>query len=230
MSKTAPAPEVTLEPIVTAPDDLASYQPLKPESEDIPEIDDQWDGRSTKVVLAHPVVRDHQAIGPNSPCIDCGKPVKNGGKNLRDTSHQFHIRTSRDKTGAWVGPEAVHFQDLIALGQIANTQEERDRRQRQGLIDAVRGTYGSKERPEGFPEYKALTLDRLKMIWKHALSGGPQAVIAREHTERRESIAELVASGMGGAASEIARAIHDAFSSKEAQEALTSGAVSAAKE
>lgn len=72
----------------------------------------EWDGRSTKVPLFRPLIRDNVTTGPDERCIDCRRD------GIEDPSHQFHLRCSKDASGQWVGPDADHMRELIGTVQV----------------------------------------------------------------------------------------------------------------
>jgi hypothetical protein len=68
-----------------------------------------WDGRSTKVPLFRPIIRDGLTLGPDEECLDC----KRAGVSPAPTDHQFHLRASKGPDGEWLGPDAEHLRELI---------------------------------------------------------------------------------------------------------------------
>lgn len=147
----------------------------------------EWDGRSTPIKLSRGALRDNRLAGPGLRCIDCGS-----------AKHHFHLRASKDAAGTWLGPEAIHAQDLIASGIVADTQASRSRDVQQAAIEVERGVHAPPEldaegkvvrRP--FPELAELTMRDHLLQWRRVLDGGPEAVVARERAERREAVGEL---------------------------------------
>ncbi len=188
----------------------------EPETSEASPEEGSWDGRLTRIAVAFPGVfrgpldkpRAFQFLEPGGECIDCAVAGKH------DTSHQAHLRCSKDKTsGRYVGPEADHLADLKAGGWLAKTREARDRVQRQAEIDMIRGTHGSKERPEGFPEYKQITTARLKRLWRGELRFGPENLQEIERAETRDEtgrLREAVREGM----SDVAQVIREAMAER----------------
>lgn len=174
----------------------ADYAELEEEQVDPIDPRSVWDGMKTRVRLAHPMMRNHTICGPGTPCIDCLE----ADPTNEDTTHQFHIAASRDAAGFWHGPESIHMEDLIVTGVIARTKAAKDRELRQSMVDGLRGTHGTPDRPEGHPEYKELTTERLRGIFRHQLQGGPKAVRNREHAEARSGVEELLDALKGGLA------------------------------
>ncbi len=173
-----------------------------------------WDGRLTRIAVAFPGVfrgplnkpRAFQFLEPGGKCIDCG-----------DTSHQAHLRCSKDKTGRYVGPEADHLADLRAGGWLAKTKEARARVQRQVAVDMIRGTHGSKDRPEGFPELKAVTTARLKSMWRGELRFGPENLQEIERAEMRDEtgrLREAVREGLGEGLGPLVEILREALAAR----------------
>jgi len=189
---------------------LDDYEHDADEESRIPEAspdEGAWDGRLTRIAVAFPGVfrgpldkpRAFQFLEPGGKCIDCG-----------DTSHQAHLKCSKDKIGRYVGPEADHLADLRAGGWLAKTKEARDRAQRQVEVDLIRGTNGSKDRPGGFPEYKQITTARLKGMWRGELRFGPENLQEIERAEMRDEtgrLREAVRDGMSDVAAVIREAM-----------------------
>lgn len=173
-----------------------------------------WDGRLTKIAVAFAGVfraplnkpQAPQFLEPGGKCVDCGA----GG-------HQAHLRCSRDKiSGQTVGPEADHLADLRAGGWLAKTKQARDRAQRQREVDMIRGTYGSPQRPEGFPEYEQITTARLKRMWRGELRFGPENLQQIERAEMRDEtgrLREAVRDGM----SDVAEVIREAMAERSSK-------------
>ncbi len=187
----------------------------EPETPNASPDEGAWDGRSTKVAVAFPGVfrapldkpRAFQFLEPGGACIDCGS-----------TSHQAHLRCSKDKaTGGYAGPEADHLLDLRAGGWLAKTKEAAARTQRQVEVDMIRGTHGSKDRPEGFPEYKAVTTARLKRMWRGELRFGPEHLQEIERSEMRDEtgrLREAVREGLGEGLGPVAEMLREALAAR----------------
>lgn len=157
-----------------------------------------WDGQFTAIAVAHPVIRDHNMVGANEPCVGWTDPETRvlhpctlgpGGKPAR--THQFHIRASFTD-GRWRGPESDHIQDLIQAGFIPRTQGWLDREGRQALIDMQRGVHLPPGNPDAHPEFKAITATQARAQHRLALAGGPAEVIRKEHQEARSEVSDLV--------------------------------------
>jgi hypothetical protein len=177
------------------------------ETESIP-----WNGRSSRVALAYPINRDFVIVGPHSECIDCL------AKGKSDRSHAFHIRASKGEDGTWRGPEATHRLDLEAGGWLANTKEARARAERQAEVDALRGTHGTAERPEGFPELRAPTTEQMRRAWHPVLKDGPGGAAVIERGQRTEGVAELreaVREGLGGAVEPLVELVREIMAGRE---------------
>src|SRR5947209_8675273 len=102
-----------------AGDDLTAPGSAVPEAAGDEQTWPGWNGRSSKISVKFPVLREyspHGYVGPNSLCVDCLKQ----GKEVRD--HQFHAAASK-VAGAWVGPEGAHLMDLKAGGYLSGTTE-----------------------------------------------------------------------------------------------------------
>jgi hypothetical protein len=195
---------MTTTPKVNIDADLDDYEQDagdEPETPNASPDEGAWDGRPTRIAVAFPGVfrgpldkpKAFQFLEPGGNCIDCG-----------DTTHQAHLRCSKDKsTGRMVGPEADHLADLRAGGWLAKTKEARARTQRQVEVDMIRGTHGSKDRPEGFSEYKAITTARLQRMWRGELRFGPENLQQIERAEMRDEtgrLREAVRDGMSDVA------------------------------
>jgi hypothetical protein len=191
MTKTAtPTADDLLDDIEVVEDDTPAPDPTV----------ETWNGRSTRIKLAHPLVRNHTITGPGEPCMDCGAE-----------GHQLHVRASRNQgRSRWLGPESEHVQALQDLGMIAGTPEEKARAARQAEIDLKRGTQGSPDRPDGFPEYKELTTARLKSQWRDVLKNGVEGLMDVEKSQVREEAALLRAAVKDGM-SDLADAIREAL-------------------
>ncbi len=194
-----------------ADDDLEDLDPVGDEDPDRkPEVA-PWNGKKTRIRLEHPACRDQVLIGPQSDCLDCARLGK------KDARHQFHAAASR-VNGQWVGPEGDHIALLQAGGWLAGTREAKARADRQAEVDMTRGTHGSKDRPQGFPEYRALTLDRLKSLWRNELKDGPKGMMVIELDQRREETAmlrEAVRQGLGEGFEPLVAALKEALSGRE---------------
>jgi hypothetical protein len=192
------------------------------------EVDDLWDGRSSKASLAYPVLRNHEIVGPGSPCIDC----KAAGK-LGRTEHQFHLRTSKDKAGEWHGPETSTLEFLRTKGYLRNTAQATERAEEQAQLDLVRGVareaacrtcrspIGRDQKGEllsecpvghrnGMPELRAWTTKELHRVLDRDLKGGIEGLQASEKGLRREET-ERLREAAGEIGRDIAAAIKEAL-------------------
>lgn len=151
-----------------------------------------WDGTEMGFKLGHPMIMDLVVVGPGDRCLSCDEP-----------DHQVHAKVSpvevvefvdgvRTKRVDFVGPDAENVRAWFRFGLILDTPEYEARQREQAEIDALRGTYGTKENPGGFPSLQALTTDRLRAQHQQALGAGPKAARLRERQEVRAATAELV--------------------------------------
>jgi hypothetical protein len=194
-----------------AEDVLEDLDPIGDQEPDRTLEEAVWNGKKTRIRLEHPACRDQVLVGPQSNCIDCAKLGKT------DSGHQFHAAASK-VNGQWVGPEGDHIALLQAGGWIAGTQEARDRAGRQAEIDMLRGTNGTKDRPQGFPEYKAITLERVQAQWRNETKNGPVGMMVIELDQRREETAllrEAVKKGLGEGFEPLVAALKEALSGRE---------------
>ncbi len=165
---TAPKKHAVVEPA------LAEAPPPPPPS------DDGWDGTYSGLRLSRPVLRDHVLVGPGKACPSCGSKT-----------HQMEVAAAL-VDGVWLGPEAVHAQELVHSGVVVGTVEDRARTQSQAEVDRDRGTFGTPANPRGFPELAERTLaDMEKGQLGTDLRGGPAAVVAREHDLAASEMTEL---------------------------------------
>jgi hypothetical protein len=168
------------------PDEVPAFE--LPEDADGQDLEAAWNGRLTRIRLAHPVMRDLQIVGPDDPpyfqtCVDCGK-----------RGHAFHARANLDKKlGRWIGPEAGHIEYLIGLGYVAGTVEAAQRENRQREIDDQRGV-GKREKLEDgtlseprFLEMRPLTTRRLRRQFPE-LRGGPAYLKRIEGEQLRDEL------------------------------------------
>ncbi len=145
-----------------------------------PPAADGWDGTYSGLRLSRPVLRDHILVGPGKPCPVCGAET-----------HNMEIAAAL-VDGVWLGPEAGHVQDLIAVGVVAGTPESAQRTARQAEVDYIRGTNGTPDHPEGWPSLRERTLmDMERSQLGRDVAGGPAAVIAMENDLRAGDAAEL---------------------------------------
>lgn len=164
------------------PQGVIEHQSVQAESEHDAEEWGGWDGTETAIRLAHPLLRDHKVAGPGEKCVHCGAKT-----------HHFHVRASEPipGSGQWIGPEGVHVMDLQRMGFIAGTPQAVERARQQAMVDGMRGTYGSDERPEGWPELREQSTADVKGQLAQMLMGGPSEVIAKERQQSRSDAAQL---------------------------------------
>ena len=81
--------------------DTAVYEAPAEEFTGYGDESQEWNGKSTNLVLAFPVVRDFAVVSEGE---------------------KITVRASL-QNGEWVGPEAGHVRDLFRLGHIAGTSE-----------------------------------------------------------------------------------------------------------
>jgi len=171
--------------------------------------DPAWDGRSSKIALAYPILRDFTVIGPGEPCPTCK------ARGREDRTHQAHLKTSKDSSGVQRGPEAAHLATLQAMGFLRNSPESRQRAEDEARLAAVRGVAraancrackGTIARGEdgdflamcpncgnrnGLPELAALTADGLRRILARDLVLGVEGLQEVEKQQLREEAAKL---------------------------------------
>lgn len=174
------------------------------------EVDDYqgaWNGRSSKVRLARPILRDFVWIGPNEPCVDCLK------RNKTDETHSFHIRASK-VAGRWEGPEADHYRQLLDGGCLASTPQNEKykadvaaRALLLGIEPSSRcslcgsqieqdsfGTWAPacpNGHRNGLLELRERSVDDMRKVWKHDLEGGEVGAKKREIESRHQDTEDL---------------------------------------
>jgi hypothetical protein len=176
---------------LTPIDDLEDL-PGEGQPEPTKQTEPQWNGRRTRIRLAHPILRgtvekpEGRFLDGGSRCIDCGLE-----------GHQFHVSASRAKDGSWHGPESDSIATLQRKGYLTNTKEARDRddadRKRRDLIG-----------PEATPVLTAVDLERM---WRYEMRNGavdPQI----ERQIKRDEMA-TVTSGLAAAIEPLVGAIRD---------------------
>jgi hypothetical protein len=176
---------------------------------------DHYDGRSSKVSLAFPILHGDARIdflgivGPNEACIHCAQ------KGRRDFSHQLHLRCSKDKAGEWHGPDASLLRDLRELGHLRGTPEANARAEKNAEQARVLGVEKSSRcsmcgqlidrNPEtgelsalcpeghrnGLSELKTITAADLRQQWNRELANGQEGAKKIEMALRREEAAAL---------------------------------------
>lgn len=144
-----------------------------------------WNGKPTRVTLARPIIRDQHL-------------VKEGEK--------VELRCSRDVTGEFVGPEADHLRDLIAIGAIDGTDEANERRRQVSAVEAMRGVGDIVKDEAGNPvlgrdgkpqrrfldlrEKTGAQMERNRVL-RNGIFGDPKVMQAAETTENRDAMKEL---------------------------------------
>jgi hypothetical protein len=172
-----------------------------------------WDGKPTTLQLGFPVFRGEGAkfhvVGKDEGCIGWfdpdkdvyHKPCKDKSGNVRK-DHQLHVRSmfipappgttnsQGDRiTGWWVGPEGEHVQDLFTGGFILNSPQYNERVRQIHDIDATRGTYGTKDKPEGWPELVAMDAPMLRAMLRRARQ--PMDAVEGSRVENRAVTQEV---------------------------------------
>lgn len=175
------------------------------------QVDDGWDGRSSKFAIApnRTLVRNGEVLGYRYLCQDC----RHRGKEIRE--HQFHLRTSRVR-GRQVGPDREHLAALRADGFVNGSPEAaayaqklgkrmdllgveaeetcrnpscgRDLRREDGTFAPVCPNCHSRN---GMPELKPPTTEQVARQLERDLAGGQEGRTAREQEQRRQETAEL---------------------------------------
>jgi hypothetical protein len=149
---------------------------------------DEWNGKSTRLTLAYPLVRDFAVVAEGEQIT-----VK---ASLADP----HDRNS------WRGPEADHVRDLVRLGHIAGSEQAEARRQEtegvaysRGVGDVLTDDEGKPVLgPDGKPRRKFLELRpmtgkqmRDSRIMRNGMYGDQAVMQNSEQREGRSGVKEL---------------------------------------
>jgi hypothetical protein len=146
--------------------------------------DDGWDGTLFETKLSRPIMRNQQIVTPK---MTETKPLYFKAARIKE---RWADEDGKVHTYRWVGPEAAHLMDLIAVGVIANTPESNARSRRQAVIDHERGVDGNEDHGP-LPHLTEATPVAVKRRWEKPLAGGSKEAMRKELQESREGIAEL---------------------------------------
>lgn len=180
----------TSTPDFTADNDLDDLtEEVQPEP--IKQLEPVWNGRYTRIKLAHPVLRGnakHPAgrfLDSTTPCLDCQQP-----------GHAFHVASSKGSDGKWRGPEADHIRLLEEGGWLRGTRQARERADRQRRRDELVGVENAS---------RVNTAADFAELWRYEMRDGVVNLEIERQIKRDEAAA--VASGLAVAIEPLVEAI-----------------------
>ena len=176
-------PRSTAEPAQDRGPAVAEWTPET--DQPLPDAGAKWDGRSTRLRMAFPILRDHVIVPAGETII------------VRASQHP--------STKRWWGPEAAHVEDLFALGMIHGSTQAEERIAKTHAVEMERGAWGTRENPAGRPELRAQTSEQVQRTWERALLGGPDAVLRAERSQAKTESA--AAQDMAAAAAQLAQVV-----------------------